>query len=118
MSGEFDDPVAEDRAETHETTPPPKRFGKSIGRFFGKITDAIGDFLSSHKKGIFITLIGLLVILSGVYLPKDYLTKRQNYPERNVLFRATNSVYIAGGTEKKGTASVDQFSETEVYEGA
>lgn len=118
MSGEFDDLLQKiEQKHLQETTPPPKRFGK-IGRFFGKITDAIGDFLSSHKKGIFITLIGLLVILSGVYLlAKDYLTKRQNYPERNVLFRATNSVYIAGGTEKKGTASVDQFSETEVYEG-
>lgn len=120
MPGEFDDLLKKIEQKHLQDTgagPTGKRFGK-IGRFFGKITDAIGDFLSSHKRGIFVALIGLLVVLSGVYLlAKDYLTKRQNYPERNVLFRATNTVYIAGGSEKKGAANADQFSETEVYEG-
>ncbi|GAK57278.1 hypothetical protein U27_04243 [Candidatus Vecturithrix granuli] len=120
MPGEFDDllkKIEQKHLQDTDITPSKKRFGK-IGRFFGKITDAIGDFLSSHKRGIFVALLVLLVVLSGVYLlAKDYLTKRQNYPERNVLFRATNTVYIAGGSEKKGAANVDQYSETEVYEG-
>jgi hypothetical protein len=52
-----------DRAETlARDNPPPK--ARENGRFFEKITDVIGDFLSSHKKG-FSSRDRLLVILSG-----------------------------------------------------
>lgn len=119
MPGEFDDLLQKiEQKHLQDTETPPKNTSGKIRRYFGSVTDAIGDVLSSHKKGVFIALLVLLVILTGVYfLARDYLTKRQNFPERNVLFRATNTVYIAGGTETKGAENVDQLSETEVYEG-
>jgi len=59
-------------------------------------------------------------VIGGIltlYLAKDYLTKRQNYPERNVLFRSSNVVYVAGGSEARSEKNVDQESITKVYEG-
>ena len=89
-----------------------------ISSMFNTLAEAIGGFLSRHKKGVFIGVLCILVVLTGVFfLARDYLIKRQNYPERNVLFRATNVVYLSGGSEEKGTKSVDQISETQVYEG-
>ena len=119
MSGEFDDLLKKiEQKHLQDPQTASRSMSGRIGRFFRNITDTIGDFLSSHKKGVFLVVLALLVVLAGVYfLARDYLTKRQNFPERNVLFRATNTVYIAGGTETKGAENVDQLSETEVYEG-
>ncbi|MCP4397266.1 MAG: hypothetical protein GY801_08215 [bacterium] len=91
---------------------------KKISGFLARIGDAIGDFLEAHTKTVAIAIGVLMILLVGVFwLTKDYVTKRQNYPERNVLFRSTNVVYIAGSSEEKGTESADQLSETQVYEG-
>jgi hypothetical protein len=91
--------------------------GKLAG-WLSKIGEAIAGFLTAHKGLILIGMGCLLVLLIGFYfLTKDYLTKRQNYPERNVLFRATNVVYVAGGSEEKGPTEADQASETDFYEG-
>lgn len=83
-----------------------------------KVADAIGDFLGRHTKLVMIALAVLMTLLVGVFfLAKDFLTKRQNFPERNVLYRATNTVYISGGSEMKGTKSTDQLAESQIYEG-
>ena len=83
-----------------------------------KAGDAVGGWLERHTK---LVTIGLAVMMAAFVLvfllAKDYLTKRQNFPERNVLFRATNVLYVSGGSEVKGTKSTDQLSETQVYEG-
>ncbi len=118
MSNETDD-LLERVKKKHLSEPPSEK--KKKGRFSGLldgIAEVVGDFLSTYKKGVLIAVLCLAVVFIGVYfLAKDYLTKRLNYPERNVLFRSTNVVYIAGGTEEKGAESSDQLSESEVYEG-
>ena len=116
MPEEIDD-LLERIKKKHLSEQQPGKKGRFSG-FLEKIAEAIGDFLVSHKKLVLVGLLCLVVVLTGVYLlAKDYLTKRQNYPERNVLFRSTNVVYLAGGSEEKGTESTDKLSETEVYEG-
>ncbi len=89
-----------------------------LAEFAIKIADAIGDFLGRHTKLVMIVLAVVMTLLVGVFfLAKDFLTKRQNFPERNVLYRATNVVYISSGSEMKGTKSTEQLSEAQVYEG-
>ena len=91
---------------------------KKVSRFFARIADAIGEFLEAHTKSVAIAIGVLMLVLVVIFwLTEDYVTKRQNYPERNVLFRSTNVMYIAGSSEEKGTESADQLSETQVYEG-
>ena len=119
MSEEFDDLIQRIRQKHLGEKPSekPSRRGKFSG-WRQKTAEHIGDFLVNHKKIVLFGLLSIVVVLAGVYvLAKDYLTKRQNFPERNVLFRSTSVVYIAGGSEEKGTKEVDQLVETEVYEG-
>jgi hypothetical protein len=106
--------------QKHLSEHQPGKKGKmsKLSGLLHKFGEAIGIFLARHKFAILIVILCLVVGLAGLYvLAKDYLTKRQNYPERNVLFRSTNVVYIAGGSEEKGQKEVDQLSETHVYEG-
>ena len=91
---------------------------KKVSHFFARIADAIGEFLEAHTKSVAIAIgVLMLVLVALFWLTKDYVTKRQNYPERNVLFRSTNVIYVSGSSEEKGTESADQLSETQVYEG-
>jgi hypothetical protein len=89
-----------------------------LAKWRARAGERIGDVLVAHKKLVIIGILVVGAVLFGVVvLTEDYLTKRQNYPERNVLFRSTSVVYIAGGSEEKGAKDVDQLIETEVYEG-
>ena len=119
MSEELDD-LIERIKHKHLREKVPEKIRKP-GKFSGAwqtFTEVAGDFLVAHKRLVLIAVIGLVVILAIVLsLTQDYLTKRQNYPERNVLFRTTSVLKIAGGSEDKGTKEVDQLIETEVYEG-
>jgi hypothetical protein len=119
MSEELDDLIERVRRKHLGEEVPQKT--RKTGKFSGlwhRLTEAVGDFLVAHKRLVLIGVIGLIVILAIVLsLTQDYLTKRQNYPERNVLFRTTSVLKIAGGSEEKGTKEVDQLIETEVYEG-
>jgi len=51
------------------------------------------------------------------FLFKDFVTKRQNYPERNVLFRASNTTYLAGIRGKEETKHIDEESINKFYSG-
>lgn len=117
MPNEVDDFLERIKKKHLSEQQPDKKPGK-VSALLDRIAEAIGDFLSTYKKVVLIAVVCLVIVFIGFYfLAKDYLTKRLNYPERNVLFRSTNVVYIAGGTEEKGTESSDQLSESEVYEG-
>ncbi len=119
MAEEIDELLERIRRK-HLSEPPPrgKRKTSKFSALSHNITESIGDFLASHKLGVLIAILCLIVVFAGIYiLAKDYLTKRQNYPERNVLFRSTSVIYIAGGSEEKGLKEVDQSTETQVYEG-
>ncbi len=59
----------------------------------------------------------LLAALPTWYFSTDYLTKRQNYPERNVLFRSSNITTIAGNQEGKLATRSDRDSATQFYRG-
>ncbi|MEK6884802.1 MAG: hypothetical protein AABY22_34540 [Nanoarchaeota archaeon] len=68
------------------------------------------------KAGIISLFSAVLIGIPFYYLFHDFLTKRQHYPERNVLFRSSNVLYVAGSSENKDFTA-DQSSESEVYEG-
>src|SRR3989344_3049087 len=69
------------------------------------------------KFGIYTALIAGVLSIPTCYLTKDFLIKRQNYPERNVLFRSSNVTYLAGNEDQKKTARADKESVTLFYEG-
>ncbi len=101
-----------------ETAPEKQSRQRKPSKWRTRLFERIGDALVAHKKLVLIGVLVIAAMLTGLFvLTADYLTKRQNYPERNVLFRSTSVVYIAGGSEEKGTKDVDQQIETEVYEG-
>jgi len=51
------------------------------------------------------------------FLINDFITKRQNYPERDVLFRSSNVTYLAGIRDKGSTKNVDEESINKFYSG-
>ncbi len=64
--------------------------------------------------------IGIASIVGGIAgfaLTKDYVTKRQDYPVRNVLFSAINEINVAGNKAPGAAARADFKSDIKVYEG-
>jgi hypothetical protein len=59
---------------------------------------------------------GILTV-PAILLFRDFITKRQNYPERNVLFRSSNTTYLAGVRGKEETKHVDEESINKFYSG-
>jgi len=119
MPEEIDD-IIKRIQQKHLSEQQPGKTGKKskLSGWLHKIGEAIGLFLARHKRALLIVIFGLVFVFVGILiLTADYLTKRQNYPERNVLFRSTNVVYIAGGSEEKGPQEADQVSESHFYEG-
>ena len=54
--------------------------------------------------------------LAATYFAGDFLTKRQNYPERNVLFRSSNVIYMAGNASERASKA-DKESISKYYAG-
>ncbi len=80
------------------------------------------SFLSKLKKPLKkIMPFGIVgaIIATGLigYLSSDYLTKRQNYPERNVLYRSSNITSLAGNSGNRIQSRSDRDSITKFYEG-
>jgi len=69
------------------------------------------------KIGLIATPIIIAGTLTTGILARDFLLKRQNYPERNVLFRSSNVTYLAGSEGEKKEGEADRESVTKVYEG-
>ena len=106
--------------QKHLRDQPPESSGPQRKRaaWLHNIGAAIGIFLAEHKRALLLAVFVLVAVFVGMFiLIEDYLTKRQNYPERNVLFRSTNVVYLAGGSEEKGANEADRVSEAHFYEG-
>ena len=92
------------------------RNSASSERTRDKVESKIGRFLKRRVLPIALPLL----VAGGIafwYFGKDFALKRQNYPERNILYRATDKVEVTGGTEARGAAQVDSSSEKEVQEG-
>ncbi|MBI5804105.1 hypothetical protein HY450_02585 [Candidatus Pacearchaeota archaeon] len=70
---------------------------------------------SKIKKGVLAVAVAGAVI-TGIGA-RDYLMKRQDYPERNVLFRSSNITNIAGNVGEGTDARADRESTTKFYEG-
>ncbi len=68
------------------------------------------------KTAAALAIAGSILAPATYLMGKDFLTKRQNYPERNVLFRTSDTVYIAGNDEKIKTKA-DRESATQFYSG-
>lgn len=121
MPEQFDDLIHRIRqkhlGEQPSAQQPQRQPGKLAG-VWKRIKDAVADVVIGHKLAIVMTgvviIAGLLLLL---VLTQDYLTKRQNYPERNVLFRSSSVMYLAGGSEEKNVKQIDQQMDTQVYEG-
>lgn len=99
--------------EKHLSKDEPESKESRIQRF----TQKLGPFVGRHKKAALATLLCLIVAGFVLYFfMLDFITKRQNYPERNVLFRATSVMDVAG-TEGKKEKDVDRLCDTLIYEG-
>jgi len=84
---------------------------------FLKIKDRIVTFFLYYKKEVLISMACLICLSIGIYISAlDFITKHQNYPERNVLFRARSVVDVSGGNKEKKTKNPDMLSDTFVYE--
>lgn len=82
-----------------------------------RLAETCGSFFRRHKKGSLIAFLCISIAGTVLYvLLADFLTKRQNYPERNVLFRAMSVMEITG-TEGKKEKDVDKQCDTLVYAG-
>ena len=104
MAEEIDELIERIRKKHLSEQPGGKRKRSKLFGLLDKIGESIVSLLISHKKVVLVAILCLILVFAGIYvLAKDYLTKRQNYPERNVLFRSTSVVYVAGGSEEKGT---------------
>ncbi len=79
----------------------------------------IRGVLRRYRKPVLVIscTIGVITLIILYYLARDFFLKRQNYPERNVLFRSSNVVSVSGSVEEKTESSVDTESITKVYEG-
>jgi hypothetical protein len=73
-------------------------------------------FFREKVKPYLIAGAAIASIGAGV-LGYDYFTKRQNYPERNILFRASLVDYVAGNKEKKAAPKADREAIAKFYEG-
>jgi hypothetical protein len=89
-----------------------------------KRIDEIRERINNPKKktGLMDIVKYGLIALSILSIPtfflfKDFVTKRQNYPERNVLFRSSNTTYLAGVRGKEETKHVDEESINKFYSG-
>lgn len=112
-----------------------KYFGKSISKkkekkkksklynaFSGiarKSLDTTVDFLTGHKKAVGITSLGVITVAIIFYfLGMDYLTKRQPYPIRNVLYHVQNTVSYSGGEKEQNARTTDRQNTSMIYSGS
>ncbi len=72
---------------------------------------------SSEHLGPYLKIGAVALGLGVAWLSYDYLTKRQNVAERNVTYRTSHTVYVAGNKEKKAAEKADRESITQVQEG-
>lgn len=80
------------------------------------------NFKEKSKHYLRNTLISGLIAATflapaAYFFTKDAVTKRQDYPERNVIMRTTNTTKIAGSKEKRAAESSDRESTTYFSEG-
>jgi len=87
--------------------------------FLKKISSSVGDFLLDHKLSV--GLAGLVVaggLALGYVLVSEYLIERKNYPTRNVLFEASETIRLANVDLKRSGSKFDRKSETNIYRGS
>ncbi len=104
METNYEQQLADIRAhlEKHKISPPTR---------WRKVKDIL------KKTALIGSAVAAIGLIPSYYLAKDFLLKRQNYPERNVLYRSSNVVHVSGGSEIKGERNTDRESEIKVYEG-
>ena len=71
---------------------------------------------SRIKKGA-IVVASLATIVGGI-LGFDYITKKQNYPERDVIYRVRQEVAYAGGEKQQDENNIDRMEVTQIYQGS
>jgi hypothetical protein len=77
-----------------------------------------GKALPTLKKiAKFVGYTAAVLTVPAFILTRDFLVKRQDYPERDVLFRSSNVNYIAGDTDAISAGKADRQSITQYYSG-
>jgi hypothetical protein len=101
--------------------PPEKYKSRIIERVSGlasKFSENVGDYFSKHKKILGIGALCFVIGATGTYLlAKDFITKRQAFPVRNVLYQAQETIFVAGGEETRDVGRLDTKSETIIQKG-
>jgi hypothetical protein len=70
------------------------------------------------KAAIGAAILGTLGGIGTYYLGKDYVTKRQNYPIRRVLYHTQETMNFAGGEEEFTSRYADRHEETTIQRGS
>ncbi|MCB9359641.1 hypothetical protein H6503_06950 [Candidatus Woesearchaeota archaeon] len=99
-----------------------KHLGKKhskVGDATEKLSDRVMDAFSRMKSKFVIgtAIVAASAALIGGYLWVEYALGRQDYPIRNVVFKAQEEVKISGGSEDKGSDEIDKEVEIEFREG-
>ncbi len=83
-----------------------------LKRGLGKLKQGYDDHLAPYVK-----IAGVVAALGAGWLTYDYVSKRQNVAERNVIYRTSHTFKVAGNKEKKAAEKADRESITQVQEG-
>ena len=81
---------------------------------------AVGGKLKKEFKEHAMPYVALGAVVGSLavgWLTYDHLSKRQHVAERNVTYRTSHTLYIAGNKEKKAAEKADRESITQVQEG-
>jgi len=71
-----------------------------------------------RKTAVTLAAVGTLGAIGAGVLGYDYITKREAFPIRNVLFQTKETVHFAGGEKHVDSRSTDRKSDTVIQKGS
>lgn len=95
----------------------PSLLGRLLGGL-GALPRAVWQTAAGHPLATTgILAVAALGVSAALWVSYDYLTKRQSFPIRDVIFHAQEDIYYAGGEELESSKLIDRESATTIVEG-
>lgn len=97
---------------------PGRRLASWLGGAVQRLLAAAGGAAARHPV-FCASLLGLLALAGAVafWFSYDFLTKRQSFPIRSVIFHAQEDIYYSGGDALENSNLIDRESSTTLVEG-
>ncbi|MFH0925857.1 MAG: hypothetical protein V1872_09580 [bacterium] len=96
----------------------PSKIKQRFSNYTNKLRRLIGDYLDNHKKGVVIVVLsGILLLIVASYFGADFVTKRQDYPIRKVLYQCQESTSFAGREGHLSSKYADRSSVSIITQG-